>query len=89
MRRIIPSPKGDLTMKIPRSITRIDTGLVGVKLKLAGTERELSVTMSFDLYAKLDDSALRAYLTDLAVRSGAREPVIERYRPYQRLDASG
>ena len=75
-------------MKIPKSIKINDAGLVGVKVKLAGRERELSVAMSFDLYEKLDDASLRAHLAGVALHSGARDPVIERYRPYQRLDAS-
>ena len=52
-------------------------------------ERELSVAMSFDLYEKLDDASLRAHLAEVALHSGARDPVIERYRAYQRLDVEG
>ena len=77
------------TMKIPRNIEKNDAGLVGVKIRIAGRERELSVAMSFDLYKALDDASLRAHLTDVAMRNGARGPVIERYRAYQRLDVAG
>ncbi len=74
-------------MKIPKGIDKNDQGMIGVKLKLAGRARELSVVMPFDLYRELDDAALRAHLCKAASLAGERNPVLVDYKPYQRLDA--
>lgn len=74
-------------MKIPQGVTKNNVGLVGVKIKLVGQARELPIAMSFDVYKTLNDAPLRSYLADAAMRNGARDPVVENYRAFQRLDA--